>query len=126
MLTLGPIGNALTARIAATKKRLLDGGVLRPVEWGIPGPPDLRGRKVFTYFMLDALIEQRPALDRGRFSTERSDETMLYVFDPVSILTEHIFRFGDPAHTYSIKKIDGIVQDAESGIRFASEVTVIR
>ena len=45
---LGSVGNAITERIAATKRRLLDGGLLQPVEWGIPGPPDIRGRKVFT------------------------------------------------------------------------------
>ena len=28
------LDDALTARIAATKRRLLEGGVLQPVEWG--------------------------------------------------------------------------------------------
>ena len=124
---LGPIGNAITARIAATKKRLLDGGVMRPIEWGIPGEPDIRGRKVFTYFMLDALIEQRPALDRGSgFTTDRSDDTVLIILDPLAITDGHLFRWGEPAHAYSVKAVDGIVQDAESGIRYASEVTVVR
>ena len=109
---LGRIGNALTARIAATKKRLLDGGVMQPVEWGIPGPPDVRGRKVYTYFMLDAVIEHRPAsrpLDD--LSTERADNTVLVILDPLSITDDHLFRWGDPLHVYSIKSIDGIVQD---------------
>ena len=83
---LGLVGNALTARIAAAKRRLLDGGLLQPVEWGIPGPPDIRGRKVYTYTPLDALIEQRPALDRGSgFTTDRSDNTVLTILDPVAI-----------------------------------------
>ena len=123
---LGTIGNAITARIAATKKRLLDGGVLRPVEWGIPGEPDVRGRKVFTYFMLDALIEERPALDRGTLSTERSDDIKLMILDPLAILTEHVFRWGDPPHVYKIKAVEGLLQNGETGVRFASEVTVIR
>ena len=59
---LGRVGNALTARIAATKKRLLDGGVMQPVEWGIPGPHRCaRAKRTYTYFMLDAVIEHRPA-----------------------------------------------------------------
>ena len=123
---LGPIGNAIRARIAVTKKRLLDGGVLRPIEWGIPGEPDVRGKRTFTYTMLDALIEQRPALDRGTLSTDRADNTVLVILDPLSITDEHIFRFGEPIHVYRIKAVDGIVQDAASGIRFASEVVVIR
>ena len=121
---LGPIGNAIRARIAATKKRLLDGGVLRPVEWGIPGEPDVRGRKIFTYFMLDAFIEQRPALDRGATSTERSDNTVLTILDPLAITDEHLFRWGE--HTYSVKAVDGLLQDESTGVRFASEVVIIR
>ena len=39
----------------------------------------------------------------------------------------HTFRFGDPdVHVYQIKAVDGIVQDAEAGIRYASEVVLIR
>ena len=30
------LDDALTARIAATKRRLLDGGLLQEVEWGCP------------------------------------------------------------------------------------------
>ena len=118
MLTLGRLGNALTARIAATKKRLLAGGLLRPIEWGIPGEPDIRGRRVFTYFMLDALIEQRPAVDRGTFSTDRSDNTVLTIFDPVAITDQHLFKWGDPPHTYQVKAVDGLVEDETTGVRF--------
>ena len=123
---LGRVGNAFAARIAAAKKRLLAGGVLQPVEWGIPGEPDERGRKRFTYYMIHVMIEQGPGLDRGRLSTERSDDTILTILDQLSILTEHIFRFGDPPHTYSIKAVDGIVLDEETGVRYASEVVLIR
>ena len=123
---LGPIGNALTARIAATKRRLLDGGLLQPIEWGIPGEPDIRGRRVFTYFMLDALIEQRPAIDRGTLDTDRSDNTVVTILDPLAITDEHTFRWGDPVHVHKIKAIDGLIQDEETGVRFASEVVVIR
>ena len=121
------LDDALTARIAATKNRLLEGGLLQEIEWGVPtGPPDIRGRRTFTYTPLDALIEQRPALDRGTLSTDRADNTVLVIFDPVSILTEHLFRWGDPLHVYSVKAVDGIVQDEETGVRFVSEVTVLR
>ena len=123
---LGAIGNAITERIAATKRRLLDGGLLQPVAWGIPGEPDVRGRKVFTYFMLDAMIEERPALDRGALSTERSDEIKLVILDPLAITDEHVFRWGDPVHVHKIKSVDGLVLSGETGVRFASEVTVIR
>ena len=68
--TLTMLDEALTARIAAFKRRLLDGGLLQLVSWGVPvGEPDIRGRRTFTYSMLDALIEERPALD-ARPSTQ--------------------------------------------------------
>ena len=118
--------DALTARIAATKRHLLEGGLLQEVEWGIPGEPDVRGKRTFTYTMLDALIEQRPALDRGATSTERSDNTVLTILDPLAITDEHVFRWGEPLHVYSIKAVDGIVQDEETGVRFFSEVVIIR
>ena len=124
---LGPIGNAITARIAATKSRLLDGGLLQPIEWGRPtGEPDMRGRRTFTYTPLDAFIEQRPALDRSTIDTDRADNTVLMVLDPVAITDSDTFRWGSPPHVYKIKAIDGIVQDEETGTRYASEVTVIR
>ena len=122
----GRVADAITARIAATKRRLLDGGVLQPVEWGVPGEPDVRGRKTFTYSMLDAVVEQRPAVDRGTFSTDRSDNTVLTIFDPVAITDQHLFKWGDPPHTYQVKAVDGLVEDETTGVRFASEVTVLR
>ena len=51
---------------------------------------------------------------------------MLTILDPVAITDDHTFRFGDPVHVYKIKAVDGIVQDAEAGIRYASEVVLIR
>ena len=121
------LDDALTARIAAAKRRLLDGGVLQPVQWGVPtGERDERGRITYTYTNLDALIEDRPALDRGTLSTERSDDTVLVIFDPLAITDEHLFRYGDPPHTYRVKAVDGLLQDEETGVRYASEVTVIR
>ena len=121
------LDNALTARLAATKRRLLAGGVLQPVEWGVPtGPRDERGRRTYEYSEIDALIEDRPALDRGGTSTERSDHTVLIILEPVAISTEHLFRWGDPPHVYKIKAVEGLLQDEETGTRYASEVTVIR
>ena len=125
---LGPIGNAITERIAATKRRLLDGGLLQPVEWGIPGSPDVRGRnESLPTFMLDAFIEQRPALDRGTLSTDRADNTVLVILDPLAITDEHLFRWGDPPHVYQIKAVEGIVQRSRQAASvISSEVTVIR
>ena len=121
------IDEEITARIAATKTRLLEGGLLQLVSWGVPvGERDERGRITYAYSEIDAFIEQRPALDRGTVSTERSDDTVLIVLDPLSITDEHLFRWGDPVHTYKVKAIDGLVSDEETGTRYASEVTVIR
>ena len=126
------LADTITAGVAATKRRLLAGGLLREVEWGVvvpvvlPAVPDPRGRKVYAYTTIDALIEQRPEIDRGRFSTERSDDIKLIVLDQLSITDEDLFRFGEPLHTYSVKKIDGVISDEELGTRYASEVTVIR
>ena len=118
---------ALGARLAATKRRLLAGGILQPVEWGVPtGEPDIRGRRTYEYSEIDALIEDRPALDRGGTSTERSDHTVLVIFDPVAISTEHLFRWGEPPHVYKIKAVEGLLKNAETGTRYASEITVIR
>ena len=121
------LDDALTARINAAKRRLLAGGLLQEIEWGVPsGEPDIRGRRTYEYSMLDALIEQRPALDRSTIDTDRADNTVLTILDPVAILTEHLFRWGDPPHVYKIKAVEGLVQNGETGVRFASEVTVIR
>ena len=60
------LDDALTARIAATKRRLLEGGLLQEVEWGVQsGERDERGRVTITYTPLDALIEQRPRARPG-------------------------------------------------------------
>ena len=120
------IADALTARIAATERRLKAGGMLQEVEWGIPGEPDVRGRRTFTYSTIDALIEQRPALERSATDTDRTDNTVLTILEPLAIMDDHLFRWGDPPHAYSIKQIDGLVQDKETGMRYASEVIVIR
>ena len=121
----GGVADVISARIAEAKRRLLDGGLLQEVEWGIGGERDVRGRRTFTYTMLDALIEQRPGLDRGQgLVTDRSDNTVLTVLDPVSITDEDLFRWG--GHTYSIKSIDGVIKNETTGVRFSSEVVVIR
>ena len=88
--------------IAATKRKLLTGGLLQPVEWGVPtGERDERGRTMYAWADLDALIEDRPALDRSTIDTDRADNTVLTILDPVAITDEHLFRWGDPPHTYS-------------------------
>ena len=123
---------ALTARIAAAKRRLLAGGLLQEIEWGVvvpvvlPDLPDPRGRKKYAYSMLDALIEERLALDRDTSNTDRADNTVLIILDPVAITDEHTFRWGDPPHVYKIKAVEGLLKDEETGTRYASEVTVLR
>ena len=123
------LDDALTARIAAAKRRLLEGGMLQVVDWGVVvpmDPPDPRGRKTYAFSPIDAFIEQRPALDRSTIDTDRADNTVLLILDPLAISDEHLFRWGDPPHVYKIKAVDGVVQDEETGTRYASEITVIR
>ena len=119
------LADALTRTIAQTKRRLVAGGVMREIEWlRKRGPIDVRGRQGVSTTLIDALIEQRPALDRDRIDTDRADDTVITILDPVAIIDTDTFRWGE--HTYSVKKIDGLVQDEETGVRFASEVTVVR
>ena len=91
-----------------------------------PSVRDMRGRQGVTTTMIDALIEQRPALDRSTIDTDRADNTVLTILDPVAVSDEHTFRWGDPPHIYKIKAVDGLLKDEESGVRFSSEVTVLR
>ena len=119
--------DAITARVASTKRRLLAGGMLREIEWRQKaGPIDRRGRQGVSTTLIDAFIEQRPALDRDRIGTELADDTVLTILEPVAIIDSDTFRWGDPPHTYSVKAVDGLLQDEDTGIRFSSEVTVIR
>ena len=121
------LDDAITERIAAAKRRLKAGGLLQPVEWlRKTGPRDERGRQDVTATLLFAFIEQRPALDRGAVSTERSDDTVLVILDPLAITDTDTFRWGTPEHVYSVKKIEGVVENTETGVRYSSEVTVIR
>ena len=88
---------------------------------------DIRGRRTFTYSNLDVLIEKRPGIDRNEARvTERQDDTVLSVFEPLAITDDHLFQFGDPPHTHQVKAVDGILKDEDSGIRYFSEVSVIR
>ena len=116
------MADRLSRSIAATKRRLLAGGLLEEIEWGIPtGEPDVRGRQTITWTMLDALIEHRPALQReSGFTTDRADNTVLVILEPVAITDDHTFRWGDPVHVYSVKKVDGLLQDEDTGVRLSS------
>ena len=128
-LSLVALADAISARIAATRRRLVAGGLLQPVEWGVPGPHirgNLYGRRSITYTMIDAYIQSSPALDYGRLSTERVDDILLIILEPLAITDEHTFRFGDPPVIYSVKKIDGLLQDEDTGVRYSSEVILIR
>ena len=84
----------------------------------------MRGRYAVTTTLIDALIEQRPALDRDRIDTDRADDTVLTILDPLAIVDSDTFRWGD--HTYRVSKIDGVIKNESTGVRFSSEVTVIR
>ena len=121
------LDDVLTARIEAAKAWLLAGGLLQEVEWGVPsGDRDERGRVTITYTTIDAFIEQRHELDRGAASTERADNIVLHILDPVAINDNHLFRFGDPLHVHGIKEINGLLSDEEAGTRYQSEVVLIR
>ena len=121
------LADDLTSGIATIKSTLKSGGLLRPVEWlRRTGEKDVRGRQAVSPTMLDALIESRPALDRSALSTERSDDTVLIILDPVAISDSDTFKWGEPPHIYKVSKIDGVVQNEGTGVRFSSEVTVIR
>ena len=50
--------------------------------------------------MLDALIEDRPALYRSTIDADRADNTVLTILDPVAISDSHTFRWGEPPHVY--------------------------
>ena len=121
------LAESLMSGIATIKSTLRTGGLLLPVEWlRRTGDKDDRGRQAVTSTMLDALIEQRPGLDRSTIDTDREDNTILTILDPVAITDADTFRWGNPAHTYKVKKIDGVIQNEDTGVRFSSEVTVIR
>ena len=124
------LADAISARVAATKRRLLAGGVLREVEWGKRGPQirgNVRGRRNITYTPLDVFIQSGKGLNRGSgFTTERADEIVLIVLDPVAITDSDSFRWGDPPNTYSVKAVEGLIADEETGTRFSSEVVLIR
>ena len=121
------LDDALTERIATAKTRLLQGGLLQLVSWGVPvGERDERGRITYAYSEIDAFVERRTSLDRSTLDTDQADDIKLIVLDPVEITDEHLFRFGDPIRVYKIKAIEGLLSDEESGTRYASEVTVIR
>ena len=121
----GPIATSLGAGIAQIKRTLLAGGLLRSIEWHQrTGDKDERGRQAVTVKLLDVFIEQRPGLDRSTIETDRADNTVFIVLEPVAITDDDTFRWGD--HLYKVSKIDGVVQNAATGVRFSSEVTVIR
>ena len=71
------LDNTLTRSISQTKRRLLKGGLLQPVEWRRrTGEPDVRGRYAVTTTLIYVLIEEHPELNRDRIDTERADDTV--------------------------------------------------
>ena len=121
----GPVADALTNGIAILKSTLLAGGLLRSVEWRQrTGQRDVRGRQSVTTSLLDVLIEDKPSLDRDRIDTDRADNTVLTVLEPLAITDSDTFQFG--GHTYKVKKIDGVMKNESTGVRFSSEVVVVR
>ena len=122
----GPLATQLSQGIAQMKSTLLQGGLLRSVQWlQRTGDKDERGRQAVTTKLLDALIERRPGLDRNEARvTEQQDQTLLIILDPISVSTDDLFRWG--GHSYKVSKIDGVVKNEATGVRFSSEVVVIR
>ena len=126
-LVLMALADTLTRAIAAKKRALLKGGMLQPVEWlRRTGPRDERGRQAVSTTMLDAFIEQRPGSGSLVWLRPPTGPTtpVLTILDPVAITDEHTFRWGE--HTYSVKKVSGLIKDETTGVRFSSEVTVVR
>ena len=124
-MTRSPLG------LLATKRRLLEGGLLQEVELGVvvpQDPPDPRGRKVYAFSPLDALIEQRPSAGPGgTLDTDRADNTVLVIFDPAGNHRRTSFQVGRTDRTSTrLRRLTGSWQDEETGTRYASEVTVIR
>ena len=121
----GPIAAALTSGISTIKSTLLDGGLLRSVEWRRrSGKKDLRGRQTISTTLIDVFIEARPALTRSPLDTSRADDIVLLILDEVAVTDADTFRWG--GHVYKVSKVDGVVKNESTGIRFSSEVTVIR
>ena len=58
------------------------------------GEKDVRGRQAVSVTLLDVLIEQRPGLDRDAIDTDRADNTILTVLDPVAITGHGHFSVG--------------------------------
>ena len=56
----------------------------------------MRGRQAVTTTLIDALIEEHPELDRDRLSTERADDILLTILDPIAVIDTDTFRWGDP------------------------------
>ena len=112
--------DAVTFGVHQPEGVLRIGIVLRGV-FAVPGDG-------FGVMLLDAATigVHHPALDRSTIDTDRADNTALTILDPVAITDEHLFRWGDPPNTYSVKSVDGVLQDEDTGVRFASEVTLIR
>ena len=119
------LADTLTRGIATAKRTTAQ--FLQPVEWHRrTGEKNVRGRQATTPTMLDVLIEQRPALRRSSTDTERDDNTVLTILDPLAIKDTDTFKWGNPPHVYKIQKIDGVIKDESTGTRFSSEVVVIR
>ena len=99
----GPLAVALTNGIAILKSTLLAGGLLRSIQWRRrTGERDVRGRQAVTTTLIDALIEQRPELNRDRIDTDREDDTVLTILDPVAITDSDTFLWGD--HVYKVEE----------------------
>ena len=119
----------ISARIAATKRRLMEGGLLQEVQWGVPGPRigvGLDARLSFTWKPLFVYIRSQQGIARGRSDTNRVDSTLVVVLDEVAIDTSDRFQWGEPPHVYKIKSVSGFIRDEDRGTRYASEVTVQR
>ena len=95
------LDDALIARIAAAKQRLLDGGLLQLVSWGVPvGERDERGRITYAYSDLDAFIEERTrSRPWERSAPTRSDDIKLIVLDPLAITDEDLVPMGRTGFT---------------------------
>ena len=52
------------------------------------------GGQAVTVTMIDVIIEDQPALDRSTIDTDRKDNIVLIIHDPVAIKYSDTFRWG--------------------------------
>ena len=119
------LADSLTQGITQIKSTLKNGGLLRPVEWlRRTGEVDVRGRQDVSVTLLDVFIESEVSLDRATIDTDRADRIKLLILEPVAVKDTDLFRWGD--HSHKVESVTGVLENESTGVRFSSEVVLIR